>query len=207
MTGDFPNTVAEHMWLHPIERWAYKPIDFTGLFPRHSRFEVEVGFSSAFFLSRYANRHPETAFLGIEKKEKYFLRGFHTLERHLNQDNVKIVCFDAVSFLRELVPFHSLDAVHIYFPDPWPKRRHRHRRIVNAENLIMIRNRLKRGGKIYLATDHPDYGRWMKIQTEEVAPFFVRRPYTYEQREITTKWEEKKRKEGWNIHYFLLEKP
>lgn len=195
------------MWLLPIEKWAFEPLDFPTLFQGLKKVEIEIGFSSAFFLSEYANRHPETAFLGIEKNFKYFRHGFNILERSLQQDNVKITCFDAIAFLRELVPLNSLDAIHIYFPDPWPKRKHRPRRIVNAENLMMMRNRLKPHGKIYLATDHPDYGEWMRLQVNEVEQHFTIHPYNYSHREVTTKWEDRQRKAGWNIHYFLLEKP
>lgn len=204
---EFPNKKAEYMWMLPIEKWAYNPLDFASIFPTFNKIEIEIGFSTAFFLSKYANKHPETALLGIEKNFKYFKKGFHVLERNMHHENVKITCFDAIAFLRELVPFNSLDAVHIYFPDPWPKRKQRMRRIVNAENIMMIRNRLKPNGKIYLATDHPDYGQWMKLQIDEVSNYFIVHPYDYSKREVTTKWEEKQRQAGWNIHYFLLEKP
>jgi len=204
---EYPNILAEKMWLLPLENWAFHPLDFSKIFPEFNKIEIEIGFSTAFFLSEYANKHPEIALLGIEKNFKYFRKGFHILERRLQHSNVKIACFDAVSFLRELVPFNSLDAVHIYFPDPWPKKRHRSKRIVNTENIMMIRNRLKSGGKIYLATDHPDYGAWMKIQIEEIAHHFIVHSYDYSKREVTTRWEEKQKKAGWNIHYFLLEKP
>ena len=204
---EYTSKKAESMWLLPIEKWAFEPLDFTALFPERKRVEIEIGFSSAFFLSKYANKYSDTAFLGIEKNFKYFQHGFNSLERNLQQDNVKVTCFDAIAFLRELVPLNSLDAIHIYFPDPWPKRKHRPRRIVNAENLMMMRNRLKHHGKIYMATDHPDYGEWMRLQVTEVEQHFTIHPYDYSHREVTTKWEDRQRKAGWNIHYFLLEKP
>ncbi|MBO4699576.1 hypothetical protein J5690_08230 [bacterium] len=188
----------------PLEEFADKTFDFKELFGKE-RVEVEIGFCSGHFLSEYANSKPDTGFLGIEYSRKFFLRGEKNLKRRLNQDNVRIVCFEAIAVMRELVPFYSLDAIHIYFPDPWPKKKHHKFRTVRFENLIMLRNRLKKGGKLFIATDHPEYAEFMEKEIAETGAFFKRLPYGGDDRPIKTKWEKKQIADCWEIHYFLLE--
>lgn len=188
----------------PLEEFADKTFDFKELFGRE-HVEVEIGFCSGHFLSEYANSKPDTGFLGIEYSRKFFLRGEKNLKRRLNQDNVRIVCFEAIAVMRELVPFYSLDAIHIYFPDPWPKKKHHKFRTVRFENLIMLRNRLKKGGKLFIATDHPEYADFMEKEIAETGAFFKRLPYGGDDRPIKTKWEKKQIADCWEIHYFLLE--
>ncbi len=190
----------------PIEEIAHQPFDFSRLFPSCRRIECEVGFCSAIFLTEYANRHPDTGILGIEKKHAYFLRGLHNLERKLRQDNVKIVEFDARAVIMMLVPPTSLDAIHIYFPDPWPKKRHQDRRILNRENLRMFCEKLKPQGRIYAATDHPDYAAFVEKEAAAVSDIFIRIPYGASDREVTTKWERRQTAKGIPITYLLLEK-
>ncbi len=188
----------------PLEGFAFKPFDFKELFGKEN-IEVEIGFCSGHFLSEYANSKPDTGFLGIEYSRKFFLRGEKNLTRRLKQDNVRIVCFEAIAVMRELVPFYSLDAIHIYFPDPWPKKKHHKFRTVRFENLIMLRNRLKKGGKLFIATDHPEYAEFMEKEIALTGAFFKRLPYGGNDRLIKTKWEKKQIADCWEIHYFLLE--
>ncbi len=190
----------------PLEEIAHQPFDFAKLFPGLSRIECEIGFCSAIFLTEYANRHPDTGLLGIEKKHAYFLRGLHNLERKLKQDNVKIVEFDARAIVMMLVPPASLDAIHIYFPDPWPKKRHHERRIMTRENLKMFYEKLKAGGRIYAATDHTDYADFIEKELAATRELFVRLPYGIAHREVTTKWERRQITKGISITYYLLEK-
>lgn len=190
----------------PIEEIADTPLDFSRLFLGCSRIECEVGFCSAIFLAEYANRHPDTGFLGIEKKHTYFLRGLHNLERKLLQDNVKIIEFDARAVLMMLVPSASLDAIHVYFPDPWPKKRHHNRRLITRENLRMFHEKLKDGGRVYAATDHPDYAAFIEREISALPHLFVRLPYGERDREVTTKWERRQKAKGIPIFYYLLEK-
>ncbi|HNT29002.1 MAG TPA: hypothetical protein PKH10_12600 [bacterium] len=190
----------------PTETIADRPLDLPALFPGLVRFECEIGFCSAIFLNEYANRHPDTGILGIEKKRSYFLRGLHNLERKLKQDNVRIINFDAHPVFLMLVPPATLDALHIYFPDPWPKKRHLRNRLVNRDNLRMFHDRLRPGGRIYLATDHPDYAAFIERELTAVAELFTRRPYGTADREVLTKWERKQIENGTHVNYYLLEK-
>lgn len=189
----------------PLEQYAFQPFDFTKLFGKYDSIEAEIGFCSGLFLSEYANSKPNTKFLGIEYSPKFFVRGENNLVRKLKQDNVRIICFDAIAVMKELVPFYSLDAVHIYFPDPWPKKKHHKNRLVRFENLLMIHNRLKKGGKLYIATDHPEYADFIAKEIAATGEFFKQLPYSEEDRPIKTKWEKKQIANCWTINYFLLE--
>ena len=190
----------------PLSEIADRPLDLPRLFPGRFRVECEVGFCSALFLTEHANRNPGTGMLGIEKKHSYFLRGLHNLERKLRQDNVKIVEFDARALILMLVPEGSLDALHIYFPDPWPKKRHRDRRLLTRENLRMFHARLREGGRIYAATDHPDYAEFIEKELSAVDEFFERLPYAAADREVMTKWERRQTAKGIPVNYYQLEK-
>lgn len=190
----------------PLPEIADRPLDLPALFPGLARFECEIGFCSAIFLNDYANRNPGTGILGIEKKRAYFLRGLHNLERKLKQDNVRIINFDAHAVLLMLLPSATLDALHIYFPDPWPKKRHLRNRLVNRDNLKMFHDRLRPGGRIHLATDHPDYAAFIERELAAVAELFTRLPYGTADREVLTKWEKKQIENGIPINYYLLEK-
>ncbi|HOW52671.1 MAG TPA: hypothetical protein PLV42_11595 [bacterium] len=190
----------------PIHQIADHPFDFAALFPGLTRIECEVGFCSAIFLTEYANRNPRTGILGIEKKHAYFLRGLHNLERKLKQDNVKAVEFDARPLIEMLIPPASLDILHIYFPDPWPKKRHISKRMLNRDNFRMFHEKLKPGGRLSFATDHPGYAEFIDAELPFVVDLYTRLPYGRADREVMTKWERKQTDKGIPINYYLLEK-
>ena len=189
-----------------IEKTAFKQLDLQKILGEKKSFEIEMGFCSGFFLSEYANSKPDTGFLGLEISKKFFARGENNLKRKLQQDNVRIICFEGIAVIKELIPFYSLDAIHIYFPDPWPKKKHHKFRTVRFENLIMMHNRLKSGGKIYIATDHPEYAEFIAKEIALTKEFFNILPYGIDDRKIKTKWEKKQIADCWPINYFLLEK-
>lgn len=172
----------------------------------YKTFEVEVGFSNAHFLREYANAKPKTALLGIEKKLKYFRRGQVNLQRKLQQDNVRIINYDAYAVVRELIPLGSVDIFHFYFPDPWPKKRHHENRLLSADFLLVLFNRLKKRGLIKIATDHEDYASFIEKQLKKLSPLFKEKSFVAEDRPIKTKWEKRKIKEGCVINYFCVEK-
>ncbi len=189
-----------------LEEVAFEPFDCGKYFPDKKKFEVEMGFCSGFFLSEYANKNPDTGFLGLEYSYKFLARGKKNLMRNLQQDNVRIFCFEGISVIKELIPFNSVDAIHVYFPDPWPKKKHHKNRTLRFENFVIISNRLKKGGRLYIATDHPEYGEFIRKEIALTKDFFKQLPYSETDRTIKTKWEKKQIADGWPINYFLLEK-
>jgi tRNA (guanine-N7-)-methyltransferase len=131
-------------------------IDFAQLFGRCAPVHIEIGSGKATFLVAQAKAQPEADFLGIEWARKFYRYAIDRIGRW-GLRNVRILRTDAATFLRALVPDGSVDCFHIYFPDPWPKKRHHKRRFLQASNLEVLLRCLKPGGEIRIATDHADY--------------------------------------------------
>jgi tRNA (guanine-N7-)-methyltransferase len=139
--------------------------------------EVEIGCGNGHFITAYAPGRPGTRLIGIDIKEKRCLKARDKAAKRGLQ-NVTIVRCAAETFLRDLPP-GSIDAFHIYFPDPWPKSRHRKRRFFTMENLRLMHAVLRGAGRIYFGTDFFDYYLQAKVLvalhegfriTEEPAP-------------------------------------
>ena len=129
---------------------------FARLFGRDKPVHIEIGCGKATFLLNEANAHPEINFLGIERASRYYRYAVDRIGRWMLK-NVRIIRIDAVFLLAEFVPDGSVDCFHIYFPDPWPKKRQNKRRFFNSANVEQLIRCLKTGGVIKAATDHPEY--------------------------------------------------
>jgi tRNA (guanine-N7-)-methyltransferase len=123
--------------------------------------EIEIGCGNGHFLAEYAMRNPSTCVIGVEVKEKRCLKA-EEKARKRGLSNVVIVRTGGEGFIRD-VPGSWVDAYHLYFPDPWPKSRHRKRRFFTAETLSRLHETLKPGGKIFFSTDFFDYYVQAKI--------------------------------------------
>ncbi len=137
------------------------PMDFARVFGRPGAVHVEIGSGKGTFLVAEAKAHPEANFLGIEWANKYYRHAADRLGRW-GLTNVRITRADAAEFVREHIPAESVDGFHVYFPDPWPKKRHHKRRFVQRDNMEMVIERLKPGGILQLATDHDGYFEQMR---------------------------------------------
>lgn len=132
------------------------PIDFAAVYGRRAPVVCEIGFGNGEALAALAARQPERDFLGIEVHRP----GVGSLLRRLETDglaNVRVVVADAREVLARRVPDASLDRVHIFFPDPWPKKRHHKRRLIQPEFAALLRDKLAPGGTLHVATDWEDY--------------------------------------------------
>lgn len=136
-------------------------VDFDRVFGRPGAVHVEIGSGKGTFLVAEAKAHPETNFLGIEWASKYCRYAADRLGRW-GLTNVRITRADAAEFVREYIPNESVDAFHIYFPDPWPKKKHHKRRFVQQSNMEMVIECLKSDGILQLATDHEGYFEQMQ---------------------------------------------
>ncbi|MGO9309456.1 MAG: tRNA (guanine(46)-N(7))-methyltransferase TrmB [Spirochaetia bacterium] len=123
--------------------------------------EVEIGCGNGHFIVSYAARRPGTLLIGIDIKARRCRRAREKAEKR-GLGNVQIVHGAAEQLLRDLPPC-SVDAFHIYFPDPWPKSRHRKRRFFTMETLRAIHGRLRGGGRVYFGTDFFDYYLQAKV--------------------------------------------
>ena len=131
-------------------------IDLAQVIGRPGAVHIEVGTGKGTFLLNQARVQPDENFLGIEWARRYYRYAVDRIGRW-SLKNVRIIRTDAATFLADFIDDSSVDLFHIYFPDPWPKKRHHKRRFIcpaNIENLIRC---LKPSGEIRIATDHADY--------------------------------------------------
>ncbi|MDB6017296.1 MAG: trmB [Pedosphaera sp.] len=131
-------------------------LDPAGLFPTVQPLEVELGSGDGSFLVNYAKLHPERNFLGVERLLGR-LRKIDRKGRRAGLTNLRGLRIESSYLLEYLLPLQSVAALHIYFPDPWPKRKHRKNRLVNARFTELAHQALKPDGVIYLRTDDKDY--------------------------------------------------
>ncbi len=137
-----------------------EPIDLDDVFGRRAPRELEIGFGNGDALLALAERHPERDFIGIEVHRP----GVGSLLRRaaaLPLNNLRVSMHDATEVLRDQIAPASLSAVRLYFPDPWPKKRHHKRRIVQHAFVELVADRLVDGGRFHLATDWAPYADWM----------------------------------------------
>lgn len=137
-----------------------KPIDLSSIFGRRAKTVLEIGCGMGETTAAIAAAHPETDFLGIEVHTP----GVGSLLKLIDKcvlTNLRVIQHDAVEVLREMIAPESLDGVHIFFPDPWPKKRHHKRRLVQADFVALLASRLKPGGYAHLATDWEEYAEQM----------------------------------------------
>ncbi len=132
------------------------PIDITALFGRDAPRVLEIGFGNGDSLATQAAEHPERDFLGIEVHEPGVGHCLIRI-RELGISNLRLICHDAVEVLDRQIPAASVDRINLYFPDPWPKKRHHKRRIVQPAFLAACARVLKPGGTLHIATDWANY--------------------------------------------------
>lgn len=136
------------------------PLDFTELFGREAEVIVEIGFGNGEATWRTALAHPEQDFIGVEVHRPGVGRLLMALKEHAIE-NVRIACQDAVDFMHTLVPQASLAGVRIYFPDPWPKKRHHKRRLVQPRFVDILARGMAPGAVLHIATDWAPYAEHM----------------------------------------------
>ncbi len=126
------------------------------LFPLPQSIEVELGAGAGSFLAQYAQLHPDRNFLAVERLLGR-LRKLDRKARRTNLQNLRLVSIEASYLVAYLLPPESVAALHIYFPDPWPKRKHRSNRLINTTFVLAASRCLVDGGVVYLRTDHANY--------------------------------------------------
>jgi tRNA (guanine-N7-)-methyltransferase len=131
-------------------------LDLAQIFPRAQPLEIELGSGDGSFLAEYAQRHPERNFIGVERLLGR-LRKLDRKGRRAGLTNLRGIRIESSYFLEYLVPAHSVSALHVYFPDPWPKRKHRRNRLINERFPTLAQQALVPGGIVYLRTDDRDY--------------------------------------------------
>ena len=162
-------------------------LDVARLFPQPQPLEVELGCGDASFLVEYARRNPAIDFIGVER----LLGRLQKLDRkgrRLGLANTRGVRIESAYFLQYLLPPHSATALHIYFPDPWPKKKHRKHRLINETFPALARGALAPAGMVFLRTDDADYFQQMN-EVFGAADFFEKTDTPAALAEIATDFE------------------
>lgn len=147
----------------PVFGVAYtqQPLNLEALFGRAESPKIlEIGFGMGETTARIAQSQPERDFLGIEVHTP----GVGSLLKHIGElelTNLRIIQYDAVEVLNHMIKDASLDGVHIFFPDPWHKKRHHKRRLIQAGFVKLLCSKLKAGAYIHVATDWQEYAEWV----------------------------------------------
>jgi tRNA (guanine-N7-)-methyltransferase len=145
------------------------PWQAEALFANAAPLEVEIGSGKGLFLSTAAAAHPEHNFLGIEVARKYAESAAARLAR-VQATNAVIVAGDGLRLFHECLPSDSVAAVHVYFPDPWWKKRHRKRRVMNPAFIADIERVLVPGGALHFWTDVQEYFETTLELMRELSP-------------------------------------
>ncbi len=147
-----------------LPRWgieyAGQPLNLEAAFRRRAPVVLEIGFGMGESTAAYAALHPERDFLGVEVHTP----GVGNLLKLIDAQglrNVRVVRHDAVEVLRHMLPPDSLAGAHVFFPDPWPKKRHHKRRLIQPPLVHLLAERLVPGGYLHLATDWEEYALQM----------------------------------------------
>jgi len=148
-----------------------QPLALDALFGRHAPRYLEIGFGDGKALAEMAAAQPEADFLGIEVHHP----GVGSLLQRVEQQsltNVRVICADVVEVLETMLADSSLDKVFMFFPDPWPKKRHHKRRLLQSNFVALLHKKLKPAGIFHMATDWEDYAMHM-LAVMKTAPGFA----------------------------------
>lgn len=179
---------------------ALESIDWLEVFGERGPVEVEIGIGKGRFLLAAAAARPAVLHLGVEWANKY-LRIAESRARKRGLKNVRFVRLDARELVQRAIPSGSVSAYYVFYPDPWPKKRHRKRRFLQKDTAAHLARTLEAGGMLHVATDHEEY--W-----ESIEPLFDRHPeferlaefggpsFPLEVDGLMTNYEEKYLKEG-----------
>lgn len=183
-------------------------VNWTTAFSREAKINLEIGFGSGYSLLEMAKLCPEDNFIGIETH----LPGIGSLLQGIESaelKNIRVYYADAVEVLQRCIPDASLDVVQIFFPDPWPKRKHHKRRLIQEKFVRSILPKLKPNGTIHLATDWQHYAEHMMLVLSNIAELkniagveqYANRS---SQRPVVTKFEQRGRQCGreiWELQF------
>jgi tRNA (guanine-N7-)-methyltransferase len=133
-----------------------KPTTGLLLFGNEHPLELEIGSGKGTFMTDQAKARPHVNFLGLERARKYWMYAADRLRRN-GCLNSRMILGDAAVVLSEILADASLSAIHVYFPDPWPKKRHQKRRLIQRSFLEQVERVLEPSGRLQIVTDYEDY--------------------------------------------------
>jgi tRNA (guanine-N7-)-methyltransferase len=175
-----------------------RPLNWRELFGNDHPVELEIGIGKGTFLTEQAEARKETNFFGIEWANWYWRYASDRLRRH-GCTNARTVRAEAMFFLREFAADASLSVLHVYFPDPWPKKRHHKRRLFQEPFMQQAQRILTPGGRLQVVTDHKEYFEQIEavVKASALQVIDYNRPGSAGEGEfVGTNFERKYRREG-----------
>lgn len=159
ITGPQQAALDKYWDLYGIEQSQQK-LDLPALFPQSQSIIMEIGFGMGEATALIGKAFPEKGFLAVDVHRPGVGKLFALIHQH-QLKNLRVIQGDAHLVLHDMIEEKSLDGIHLFFPDPWQKKRHHKRRIVNSNFLALIAPKLKDGGFIHIATDWHPYAEWI----------------------------------------------
>ncbi len=147
-----------------------KALDLGAMFGRHAPLEVDLGSGHGTFLLEMAAKFPERNFIGTEKYGRRVRKTIRCAEDR-GLSNARMLKVENAFAVRLLFPPESVEVFHVAFPDPWPKRRHWPRRLINRDFLDTVHRALRADGELRVQTDHAGYGEWIEEIVSKRADF------------------------------------
>jgi len=170
ITGPQQSALDKYWAAYGIE-YSTEFLTITSLFPTSEQVVLEIGFGMGEATALIARDFPNTGYLAVEVHKPGIGKLMARVEE-LALSNIRIIEGDAHPIITTMIPDKSVDGVHLFFPDPWPKKRHNKRRIVNAEFLALIHPKIKDGGFFHIATDWVPYAEYIE-EVFAASPLFT----------------------------------
>ncbi|MDR0663230.1 MAG: tRNA (guanosine(46)-N7)-methyltransferase TrmB [Spirochaetaceae bacterium] len=151
-----------------------KILDFNAVFGNGNPITIEIGFGMGGALTEIAASHPDKNYIGIEVFRAGVGRALMNIE-NMRLANVRVIAHDAAAVLEKMIPDDSIEGFHIFFPDPWQKKRHKKRRLVKYPFTDTLASKLKPGGYVYMVSDCEDYCSFALLEFGKTQ--LLRNPY------------------------------
>ena len=178
------------------------PLDLSTLFQNNNqRFILEIGFGNGENLVDCAKKDPNSNFIGIEVYPSGIGQCLINANKY-DLKNLRLLCNDAVDVLHKQIANESFDVINIFFPDPWPKKRHHKRRLISEDFIVLIKSKLKQNGLVHICTDWADYGHAINALFESNKEFKLLETFP---KRLQTKFEEKGLAIGHSIYEFAFQ--
>ena len=178
------------------------PLDLSTLFQNNNqRFILEIGFGNGENLVDCAKKDPNSNFIGIEVYPSGIGQCLINANKY-DLKNLRLLCNDAVDVFNKQIANESLDVINIFFPDPWPKKRHHKRRLISEDFIVLIKSKLKQNGLVHICTDWAAYGHDISALFESNKEFKLLETFP---KRLQTKFEKKGLAIGHSIYEFAFQ--
>jgi tRNA (guanine-N7-)-methyltransferase len=192
-----PSSTVRPSVIYTPANW-FEPLDWSRVFARKQPIEIDVGCGKGAFLFWAAQTQPQRNFVGVDRLLRR-LRRVDGRAVRAGLQNVSLLRIESTYLISKLVPDRSVSTYHVLFPDPWPKRRHRGRRLIGAPFLADVHRTLTDGGIVNCATDHEEYFEWIQREFQKYGGFVKDEPRPLPE-EARTDFERKFVAAGRTIH-------